>query len=124
MPSAAYGIPTTVVGMGGVFAVLFVLMIVVKVLDMVVDSIEGNSKKRKAEKHASQVAAQAAATPAPSVEDGINPKTVAAIMGAVSAASGRPRANLKFTAIRRSSSSFNWSTSGTNEIINTRQQYL
>jgi hypothetical protein len=51
-------------------------------------------------------------------------KTVAAIMAAVSVASGVPAGNLRFTAIRRTSNYNPWSASGTAEIINTRQSYL
>ena len=65
---------------------------------------------------------------APVVEEpatGLSPKTVAAIMAAVSLASGKPMAQLRFQAVRRVRTVNNsWAASGTNEIINTRQQYL
>lgn len=108
------GIVTTVVGLGVVFSVLIILSLVIALLAKLT---AGRSKKKAAP---APVAAAPAAAP-----QGLNPKTVAAIMAAISAASGRPVAELKFTAIRRVNSNQNaWSNSGTSEIINTRQNYL
>ena len=55
----------------------------------------------------------------------ICPKTVAAIMAAVSMASGKPIEQLHFTAIRRGNTIANiWATSSTADIIASRQAYL
>ncbi len=99
------GVNTTVIGMVVVFIVLIVLMIVISV-------ISGLSDKKRKQK----------AAPAPAVAAGIPPQTVAVIVAAICAASGRDRQQLKFTAIRRSNN--NWNKAGTTEIIDTRQQYL
>lgn len=121
------GISTTAIGMIVVFLVLIVLYLFVKVVGGVMGSLDKKSAAGKA------AAKKADETPAPAVvapvveepATGLSPKTVAAIMAAVSLASGKPMAQLRFQAVRRVRTVNNsWAASGTNEIINTRQQYL
>lgn len=58
------------------------------------------------------------------IEEGIDAKTIAVIMAAVSAASGIRQYNLRFTAIRRSNAYHSvWADWGTNTIINSRQNF-
>lgn len=121
------GISTTAIGMIVVFLVLIVLYLFVKVVGGVMGSLDKKSAAGKAAaKKADETPAPAVA--APVVEEpatGLSPKTVAAIMAAVSLASGKPMAQLRFQAVRRVRTVNNsWAASGTNEIINTRQQYL
>ncbi|MDR1709426.1 MAG: OadG family protein [Candidatus Accumulibacter sp.] len=119
------GIRTTVVGLGVVFVVLVLLWQVIGWLDKIIDA----QKKAPA---GAALPAPAAAAPAAvaapaakaAVKAGLSAATVAAIMGAVSAASGTSLANLKFTAIQRGGLHLTWSDAGVQEIINTRQQFL
>ena len=117
----AVGIQTTVIGIAVVFLILIILMFFIKILDKIIDVATGSSKK-KAEKPAP------AATPvatAPAKANGIDPKTVALVMAAVSAYSGRPIHELHFTSIRRNGVSNGvWGQSGVSEIITTRQSYV
>jgi len=55
-------------------------------------------------------------------EEGIDPRTIAAIMAAVAVCEGKSISQLSFNAIRRNSNA--WSAGGTEEIISTRQLYL
>ncbi len=58
------------------------------------------------------------------IDKGIDCKTVAIIMAAVSAACGVIQSNLKFTAIRRSNAYHSvWADRGTHAIINSRQSF-
>lgn len=116
------GVSTTVIGMFVVFLVLIILYISIKILSLVVEAVE---KRRNPKKGAKVEAAAPASAPAPAVPEGLSAKTVAAIMAAVAAVSGRPVAQLRYTAIRRTPGASNsWAASGTSEIINTRQDYL
>ena len=56
-------------------------------------------------------------------QTGIDPKTVAVIMAAVAAQSGKPIAALRFTAIRREGPSL-WAASGREKIIHDRQSFV
>ncbi len=117
----AVGIQTTVIGIAVVFLILVILMVFIKILDKIIDAVTGSSKK-KAEKPAPAAAAPVAA---PAVSNGIDPKTVALIMAAVSAYSGRSMRELHFTSIRRNGVSNGvWGQSGVSEIITTRQSYV
>lgn len=129
------GVNTTVVGMLIVFLMLIVLYIVTSLLSK---AIEASEKKKVAPAPAPKVIAAPvpaaapvvaapapAPAPAPALPAGLSPKTVAAVMAAVAAASGKPVSQLRFNAVRRLPGAVSaWSGSGTAEIINTRQQYL
>ena len=56
-------------------------------------------------------------------QSGLDPKTVAVIMAAVAAQSGKPVTALRFTAIRREGRSL-WAASGTDKIIRDRQSFV
>ena len=58
-------------------------------------------------------------------ENKINANTIAAIMAAISAISGKPLANLKFTSIKRKPCvNFKWAEAGKADIINTQKFYI
>jgi sodium pump decarboxylase gamma subunit len=123
----ALGVQTTVVGLGVVFIMLTILWGVVTWLDKIVESM--TQKQPPAGGSGNQpapVPAAPAAAPPPAAGSGVlSAKTVAAIMGAVSAISGVPLGELKFTAIQRADGlRLAWSEAGVAEIINTRQQFL
>ena len=112
------GVITTVVGMLVVFAILIFLALVTGLLAR----ITGRKQKQKeAPAPAPVAAAPVEAAPA----DKIEKKTIAVIMAAISAATGKSAAQLKFTAIKRVHGAESaWANAGTAEIINTRQNYL
>ena len=116
------GIITTVVGMGVVLCVLIFLAFLTTALTKVVESMNKPKKKLQI----SHVAGAAPVkTDAAAEDDKLNAKTVAIIMAAVAAATGKSAEQLKFTAIKRVHSANNaWSNAGTAEIMNTRQNYL
>jgi sodium pump decarboxylase gamma subunit len=121
----ALGVQTTVVGLGVVFVMLTVLWGVVTWLDKIVESLSrtpppaGGGDSQSAPAPAAPSAAPATGSGASSA------RTVAAIMGAISAISGVPLDHLKFTAIQRENGPrLAWSEAGVAEIINTRQQFL
>jgi hypothetical protein len=62
-------------------------------------------------------------TPVSPSQGGLDAKTVAVIMAAVAAQSGKPVTTLRFTAIRREGRSF-WAASGTDKIIRDRQSFV
>ena len=95
-----------------------ILVILVLLLGMIIVLIPSSRRKKKKAKEI--VAAPVV------IEEvrGIDPKTIAAIMAAVSAAAG-VGVELKFSAIRHNTGFKNaWSDSSTLDIINTRQLYL
>lgn len=108
------GVITTVVGMGVVFVVLIFLAFLTAMLDRI-------STAKKKEK-----APEPVVTEVPVAEETkLDAKVVAVIMAAISAATGKPVAHLKFTAIKRVNGTHTaWSDAGTAEIITTRQNYL
>ena len=124
----ALGVQTTVVGLGVVFIMLTILWGVVTWLDKIVESM--TQKQPPAGGSGSgggnPPAAALAVAPPPAAGSGVlSAKTVAIIMGAVSAISGVPLGELKFTAIQRADGlRLAWSEAGVAEIINTRQQFL
>jgi Na+-transporting methylmalonyl-CoA/oxaloacetate decarboxylase gamma subunit len=125
----ALGVQTTIVGLGVVFIMLAILWGVVALLDKIVESWgQKQPPNGGAGGGDRQPAPAPAAAPAPTVtaeNRALNVDTVAAIMGAICAFSGKPLAMLKFTAIRRDSGPrLAWSEAGVAELINTRQQYL
>ncbi|MCL1905698.1 MAG: OadG family protein [Clostridiales bacterium] len=118
------GVSSTIIGMGVVFSVLIILTFTTWLLTTLVD---GNIERKKAKESAASapVPVQEATPPPVQAAAGISAKTVAAIMGAVSLACGKPLQQLRFTAIRRGNTTANaWSDSGTADIINNRQVYL
>jgi Na+-transporting methylmalonyl-CoA/oxaloacetate decarboxylase gamma subunit len=124
----ALGVQTTIVGLGVVFIMLTVLWGVVTWLDKIVESLSqtpppagGGGGSQSA-----PVAAAPAASSAPAAGSGVlSARTIAAIMGAVSAVSGMSLDHLKFTAIQRERGPrLAWNEAGIAEIINTRQQFL
>jgi Na+-transporting methylmalonyl-CoA/oxaloacetate decarboxylase gamma subunit len=123
----ALGVQTTVVGLGVVFVMLTILWGVVSWLDKIVESMIHKPPAGGGGQPAPAVAA--APAPAPATAAGkvtLSAATVAAIMGAVSAISGVPLGDLRFTAIQRAGGGprLAWSEAGITEIINTRQQFL
>lgn len=119
------GVSTTVIGMIVVFMVLIILYLCIKLLAGVMETVEKRTAAKAIAAAPAPKPVVAAAAPVAETPAGICPKTVAAIMAAVSAASGRPLAQLRFQSVRRTNTVNNsWAASGTNEIINTRQQYL
>ncbi|MCL1816310.1 MAG: OadG family protein [Clostridiales bacterium] len=124
------GVNTTIIGMGVVFSVLVILTFTTWLLTTLVD---GRIERKKAiEVGAMPATAEpvpASATPmtptlAPSTAS-ISAKTVAAIIAAVSLASGKPLKELHFIAIRRDRTAATvWSASSTADIIANRQAYL
>lgn len=126
---ALVGVETTVIGMAVVFMILVILMFCIKALDKVVDSstqkkaIAGSAKNELPAAAAAPALAAAPVAAASAANTGIDPKKVAAIMAAVSAAAGGKA--LKFVAIRRVNSVPGpWASSAASELINTRQSYL
>ena len=122
MSTFSVGLYTTLIGMGGVFAVLLIITIFTSITNKVVEKF--SSKKANAAVTVAPIAAAVAVgQPAQGGEKGISPKTVAAIMAAIQAASGGGQ--LKFVAIRRGQTFQSpWSSSSNIEIISARQQYL
>ncbi|MDR2613744.1 MAG: OadG family protein [Candidatus Accumulibacter sp.] len=117
----ALGVQTTVVGLGVVFSMLTILWGVVTWLDKIVESMS----QKQSPPAPAPVPAVAPAVPASAGSAASNVKTVAAIMGAISAISGVPLGDLKFTAIQRADGPrLIWSEAGVAEVINTRQQFL
>lgn len=112
------GVLTTVVGLLVVFGVLILISLITWLL--------GREKKQKNTAVAAAENIEPTANVTANVNDtAIDPKTVAIIMAAISAATGRSIHELKFTQIKRNTGYVNaWNASGTNEIINTRQSYL
>ena len=126
---ALVGVETTVIGMAVVFLILIILMFCITALDKAVDStgkkkaIAGSAKNELPAAAAAPAVAAPAAVKAAAASTGIDPKKVAAIMAAVSAAAGGKA--LKFVAIKRVNSVPGpWAASAANELINTRQSYL
>ena len=121
------GISTTVIGLGVVFSVLIILSFSTWFLTTLVDgAIERKKARETALASVSAETSPILVEPifAPSLT-GVSAKTVAAIMAAVSLASGKPISQLHFTAIRRGSTvGTAWSTSSTADIIANRQAYL
>lgn len=126
MPSLQLGIETTAIGMGIVFSVLIVLSIITWLLSAIVDGGIARKQARQAAKIAAEApSAPVAAAPEPAQAAGLSAKTVAAITAAISAASGIPANQLRFTAIRRTGGvNSAWSASGTADIVSSRQTYL
>lgn len=129
------GISTTIMGMGIVFSVLAVLAFVIFLLVKIVDGnstpangngngrSNGNANPKATDNNTALAAAVKTPVPEQTVNK-INAQTIAAIMAAVSAASGRPVADLKFTAIRRKTSvSFKWAEASKTEIINNAKNF-
>ena len=104
-----------------------IIAIVVAVLIIVVIAVSRRNANKKAQAQPSETPAPAPAPQAlgPEPAQGVDAKTVAVIMAAVAAAMGRPAEQLYFRAIRRDGGIKSaWASSGTYEIIHTRQQYL
>jgi sodium pump decarboxylase gamma subunit len=123
----ALGVQTTVVGLGIVFAVLVILMFFTGWLANIVDS--ASAPKPPAGGGGGHPAASApSVAPAPAASAGsgaVNAQTVAAIVAAVSAFTGKSMEELRFAAIRRTGGMHTgWSQSAVAELISTRQQYL
>lgn len=122
MPSTLLGINTMYVIAGAAVVLLLIIIL----------ASSSGKKRRQAEEEAASAASAPIAfipspepTTAPAPVSGLSAKTVAAIMAAVSAASGTPIQHLRFTAIRRVNGiQGQWANSGTAEIIATRQTYL
>ena len=124
---ALVGVETTVIGMVVVFMILVILMFCIILLDKIVDKAtrKPKSKELAAAPAAPAIAAAATAPNAAAIaaNTGIDVKKVAAIMAAVTAASGGKA--LKFNAIKRVNSVPGpWASSAANELINTRQSYF
>jgi sodium pump decarboxylase gamma subunit len=120
----ALGVQTTVVGLGIVALVLTILMFFTGWLARIVESNSGPKPPAGGGRPATpapQPVQASATTPAP----GVSVETVAAIVAAVSAFTGKSLEELRFTAIRRTGGLHTgWSQSAVTELINTRQQYL
>ncbi|MDR0576570.1 MAG: OadG family protein [Candidatus Accumulibacter sp.] len=120
----ALGVRTTVVGLGIVFMVLVILMFLTGWLDKIIESMTGGGKTPP------PAGGRPAAPPPPrpaatSSSTGVSAMTVAAIMGAVSAFSGKPLSELVFTSISREGVARPvWNQTGVVEQISTRQHYL
>ena len=133
MDITRFGIDPTILVMIIVAVAIILLVIIVWLFSAVANS---SAKRKKAQEAATAVVAAPtpkepiAETPVPvaipeAVAAGISPKTVAAIMAAVSMASGSPHSKLRFTAIRRGATTANaWAASSTADIIANRQAYL
>ncbi len=118
------GLTTTVIGMGVVFSVLIFLSFVTWLLVKIVDDSSVNKKPKSDTNFTPSQEIAVASVPAAKIDDGIDAKTVAIIMAAVTAASGVVQNNLKFTAIRRSNAYHSdWADHGTHAIINSRQSF-
>jgi sodium pump decarboxylase gamma subunit len=120
------GVDTTFIGMGIVFLVLIVLALITWLLSSIVD---GGIQRKQRREAAVSVAPLGQVTVEPVVvappPASLSAKTVAAIMAAVSLASGLPLHQLRFTAIRRANTTAGaWSASSTADIIANRQAYL
>lgn len=112
------GVLATVIGMGGVFAILAILTFTTWLLNRVVDSIVKDPTPPAAAKAAAPAAAPATAA-APKAN---NNAKIAAIMAAVSMAMGSEQ--LKFTAIQRNGGSvLPWAASGNADIMADRASY-
>ncbi len=112
------GCLATIIGMGGVFAILAILTFTTWLLNKVVDSIVKDPTPPAAAKAAAPAAAPATAA-APKAN---NNAKIAAIMAAVSMAMGSEQ--LKFTAIQRNSGSvLPWAASGNADIMADRASY-
>ena len=126
----ATGIETTIIGMGIVFAVLIILSLLITLLVKIVDKDHGPQNGSKVadnkSKSATEIKTAPNANPIVSNQDNkINTKTIAAIMAAISATSGRPLANLKFTSIKRKNCvNFKWAEAGKAEIIENQKFYI
>jgi sodium pump decarboxylase gamma subunit len=123
----ALGVQTTIVGLGVVFIMLTVLWGVVTRMDNIVDSMSQKQPPAGGSGGGSRTPAPApAAAPAAKAESGASSaKTVAVIMGAISAITGTPLSELRFTAIQREGGPrLAWSEAGITEMINIRQQFL
>ncbi|MCR4962689.1 MAG: OadG family protein [Firmicutes bacterium] len=125
MASLKLGIFTTLMGMGGIFLVLIILSLVTMLAARLIDKSrqphENSAHQEAAVKAVPMAPAPAAAIPA--ADGGLSPKTVAAIMGAISAASGG--AAFKIMSIHRIGSiNTPWTSASNGNIINNRQQYL
>ncbi len=102
-----------------------IIAIVVAVLIIVVIAVSRRNANKKAQAQPSETPAPAPQALGPEPAQGVDAKTVAVIMAAVAAAMGRPAEQLYFRAIRRDGGVKSaWASSGTYEIIHTRQQYL
>jgi Na+-transporting methylmalonyl-CoA/oxaloacetate decarboxylase gamma subunit len=122
--TVALGVQTTVVGLGIVFCILAVLWLLTTWLDRIVESTTNRKPPPAGPSTRPPAAPTAPAPPAPPT-GGVSARTVAAVMGAVSAFSGQPLAALRFTAIRRAGDTRpGWNQAGVMEQIHTRQQYL
>ncbi|MCL1975914.1 MAG: OadG family protein [Firmicutes bacterium] len=142
------GLDTTLVGMGMVFLVLITLAIITWLLSSIVDGSVSRKQDRNEAQQTTYFTAPPQApppvkpieapitvpvpvpvalpVPAPAlIVKGVNAKTVAAIIGAVSIACEKPVDQLRFIAIRRAQTTANaWSSSSTADIIANRQAYL
>ena len=123
---ALVGVETTVIGMVVVFMILVILMFCIILLDKIVDKATRKPKSKELAAAPAAPAIAAATAPAAAAiaaNTGIDVKKVAAIMAAVTAASGGKA--LKFNAIKRVNSVPGpWASSAANELINTRQSYF
>ena len=118
----ALGVSTTIIGMGIVFLVLILLSVIIWLLAAVV---EKNEQSRKGGGGSAPAPATGGTPEAVQAGAGISAKTTAAIMGAISAATGRPLSQLHFTAIRRAGTAANtWAMHGAAEIMANRQTFL
>jgi sodium pump decarboxylase gamma subunit len=123
----ALGVQTTVVGLGIVFAVLVILMFFTGWLAQIIDSASGPKPPAGGGGggRPAAPAPQAAPVPAAPESGALSAQTVAAIVAAVSAFTGKSMEELRFAAIRRTGGMHTgWSQSAVTELINTRQQYL
>ena len=126
----ATGIETTIIGMGIVFAVLIILSIMITLLVKIVDKDHGSQNGKTITDNTSKTAneikpASNANQIVANQDNKINTKTIAAIMAAISAMSGKPLANLKFTSIKRKNSvSLKWAEAGKAEIIDSQKFYI
>lgn len=111
------GVIATLVGMGGVFAILFILMIATSLLDKMCDKFFPEPQKAAAP--APKAAAPAAPVAAPKAN---NNAKVAAIMAAVSMMMGGDE-TLKFTAIKRAGAQTTWAAAGNAELMADRASF-
>lgn len=113
------GTMATIIGMGGVFAILAILTFTTWLLNKVVDSISPDEKKTVG--NAPAAAPKAAPAPAAAPAANKNAK-VAAIMAAVAAAMGTSE-QLRFTEIKRVGGMLPWAAAGNNDIMTDRAGY-
>lgn len=121
------GVTSTILGIGVVFAALVILAVFMALLVRVVDGPANKppDPPKKATPAPETVQASAPQLPADAVQAGISPKIVAAIVTAISAATGHPAANLKFTSIsRKEGLNPQWTANSTAQLINNRTNYL